>query len=103
MYVINGSFLVIGQFIVCMGVTYKSIITMIFGRLIFGIGFQTTIMCKTMMIIRWFLKSHLSVPMSVTLAISDLSKFLCFLISPRIIKFVNKKYIIYNMYNIYND
>jgi len=90
MYIINGSFIMIGQFFVSLGVTYKSINTLIIGRFLFGLGYQTTVMCKNQMIIKWFLKSEVSLPMSITLCITDLSKFLCFLISPRVITFVNK-------------
>ena len=90
MYVLNGLSIVLGQLLVSIGVSKKSWRFMIAGRFLFGLGYQTTVMCKNQMIIKWFLKSEVSLPMSITLCITDLSKFLCFLISPRVITFVNK-------------
>ena len=89
MFMINGSFIMIGQFIVFIGISNKSIITMITGRFIYGLGYQNTVICKNQMIIKWFFSHELSIPITITLSLSDLSKFFCFFVSPRVISFVN--------------
>lgn len=89
MYVLYGSTIMIGQFFIAIGCQYRSIITMIIGRAIFGLGYQLVCNCKNIFILNWFFKSDVAFPFSICQCVIDLTKFMCFYLSPRIAKFVN--------------
>lgn len=88
MYVIYGSFIMIGQFILCLGCQYRSIFVMIIGRTIFGLGYQLLCTCKNQMLMHWFFKNDVSFPFGLCQGVIDFSKFMCFYLSPRIVKTV---------------
>jgi len=85
MYGIYGSFIMIGQFILSMGCHYRSIVPMIIGRFIFGLGFQLVCTCKNQMLMHWFYKREVALPFSICQMVIDIAKFLSFYISPRIL------------------
>lgn len=88
MYVIYGSTIFLGQLFVCIGMEYKSFILMLIGRGIYGLGYQTVVICKNQILINWFFKTEVALPISISLCITDFSKFMSFYISPRVVEYV---------------
>ena len=89
MYVIYAALIMIGQLVLTLGCQYRSILPMIIGRMIFGMGFQMIHICKNQMLIAWFYKSELGFAFSIPQMTVDLTKFGCFFICPIILKTVN--------------
>ena len=58
---------------------------MIIGRGIYGLGYQMVCICKNIFLTHWFFKSDVSLPFSLCQCTIDITKFICFYFSPKII------------------
>ena len=86
MYVIFNMCIIFGQFMFVIGSQMKSITLMIFGRIVFGIGGESINICQTAMIVKWFYKNSISLPLGLTLTVSRLGSVLNDVLSPKIAK-----------------
>jgi MFS family permease len=84
-YILFAGLVMIGQFICAFGCQYSSIKTMLFGRVIFGLGGECLNICQNAIIVKWFAKSQLALPMGLTISFSRLGSVLNDILSPRII------------------
>ena len=83
MFIVFGLLIVIGQFIVYIGCNNNSIYTMLFGRIIFGLGGENLNVSQMACVVEWFYKSENSFPMGLTLTISRVGSFANDVLSPR--------------------
>ena len=83
MFIVFGLLIVIGQFIVYIGCNNNSIYTMLFGRIIFGLGGENLNVAQMACVVEWFYKSENSFAMGLTLTISRVGAFANDVLSPR--------------------
>ena len=60
MGVIYTFIIMLGQFLVCFGISMSNAYLAIFGRFFFGIGGESLNICMTTLIIKWFQGNELS-------------------------------------------
>ena len=84
MYVVFGVCIIFGQFMFVIGSQMKSIMIMIVGRIVFGVGGESINICQTAMIVKWFNKNSISLPLGLTLTVSRLGSVLNDVLSPKI-------------------
>ena len=82
MFIIFGIFIILGQLIVYIGCKNLSILTMIIGRIIFGLGGESLNITQMAVVVDWFYKSETALPMGFTLTLSRCGSFLNDLLSP---------------------
>lgn len=100
MYTVFGAFIMLGQFIFAVGCSKTNISTMLIGRIIFGFGGESLNICQNAMIVKWFYKSQIALPLGLTISVSRLGSVLNDVASPRLVTKVN----CYNLYiNLYFD
>ena len=85
MYMVFSTFILIGHFIVTLGSQYNSIYTMLAGRVIFGLGGECLNICQNAMIVKWFFKSQLALPLGLTISFSRLGSVVNDNLSPRLV------------------
>lgn len=85
MYIVFGALISVGQFIFSLGCQANSMQTMLFGRIIFGLGGESLNICQNAMIVKWFFKSEIALPLGLTISVSRLGSVLNDIISPRIV------------------
>lgn len=90
MFIIFSIFIVLGQFIVYIGCKNLSILTMIIGRIIFGLGGENLNVTQMAVVVDWFYKSETALPMGFTLTLSRCGSFLNDLLSPIFAGEINK-------------
>ena len=54
----------------------NSISIMLIGRVVFGIGGESVTICQAAILVKWFFKSSISLPLGLTLTISRLGSVL---------------------------
>ena len=84
MYLIFSVCIIFGQFMFVVGSQMKSITLMIVGRIVFGVGGESINICQTAMIVKWFYKNSISLPLGLTLTASRLGSVLNDVLSPKI-------------------
>jgi len=84
MYFIFGMFLLLGQFTFALGGSLNNIYIMLLGRVLFGFGGECLNITQSAMIVKWFLKSEIALPLGLTISISRLGSVLNDNLSPRI-------------------
>ena len=67
MYIVLSILLILGQVIFTIGCQSNSMITMLFGRIIFGFGGESLNITQNVMLIKWFYNSELSLPLGFAL------------------------------------
>ena len=72
MYIIFAITLVIGQLIFAFGSQINSISVMLMGRVVFGIGGESVAICQAAILVKWFFKNSISLPMGLTLKMTML-------------------------------
>ena len=90
MYVVFGAFIMLGQFIFAVGCQNSSMNTMLVGRIIFGIGGESLNISQNAMIIKWFYRSQIALPLGLTISVSRLGSVLNDVVSPRLVSSVKK-------------
>ena len=85
MYMVFGLFILIGQFIFSLGCQKYSMNTMLVGRVIFGLGGECINICQNAMIVKWFFKSEIALPLGFTISISRLGSVMNDIGSPKMI------------------
>ena len=85
MYVVFGALIMIGQFIFAVGCQNTSMQTMLLGRIIFGLGGESLNICQNAMIVKWFFKSQIALPLGLTISVSRLGSVLNDVASPRLV------------------
>ena len=85
MYVVFGLFILLGQFIFSLGCQQYSMPVMLIGRVIFGLGGECINICQNAMIIKWFFKSEIALPLGLTISVSRLGSVLNDVASPMMI------------------
>jgi len=88
MYMVFGVLILIGQFIFSIGCQYYSMNIMLLGRIIFGLGGECINICQNAMIVKWFFKSELALPLGLALSVSRLGSVLNDVASPKMINHV---------------
>ncbi len=88
MYVVFGLFIMLGQMIFAIGCQTSSMNTMLIGRIIFGIGGESLNICQNAMIVKWFYKSQIALPLGLTISVSRLGSVLNDVVSPRMVSSV---------------
>ncbi len=89
MYIILGAFIMIGQFIFAVGCQNQSMNLMLLGRIVFGFGGESLNICQNAMIVKWFYKSQIALPLGLTISVSRLGSVLNDIASPRLVTSVN--------------
>lgn len=87
-----GGFIMIGQLIFAVGCNYTSMTAMLTGRIIFGFGGECLNICQNAMIVKWFFKSQIALPLGLTISVSRLGSVLNDIASPRLVSQVNIKF-----------
>jgi nitrate/nitrite transporter NarK len=85
MYVVFELLIVIGQFIFALGCQSTSMQTMLLGRIIFGLGGESLNICQNAMIVKWFFKSQIALPLGLTISVSRIGSVLNDVFSPRLV------------------
>ena len=85
MYIVLGGFIMLGQLIFAIGCKNTSIETMLWGRILFGFGGESLNICQNAMIVKWFYKSQIALPLGLTISISRLGSVLNDIASPRLV------------------
>lgn len=103
MYIIFGSCIMLGQLIFAFGCYKDYMSIMLIGRIIFGLGGECINVCQSAMIIKWFYKSELALPLGLTLSVSRMGSVLNDCYSPSLIGNVIKyqNYYFYSYFLIY--
>jgi nitrate/nitrite transporter NarK len=99
MYVILGAFVMLGQLIFAVGCQNTSMTTMLIGRIIFGFGGESLNICQNAMLVKWFFKSQIALPLGLTISVSRLGSVLNDVSSPRLVSTVSKLYFYYTIWN----
>jgi MFS family permease len=86
MYMVFGGFIMIGQLVFALGCQHSSIGVMLLGRIIFGFGGECLNICQNAMIVKWFYKSEIALPLGLTISVSRLGSVLNDVASPRLIQ-----------------
>lgn len=82
MYFIFGIFILIGQIIFACGIFYNSIYLVLIGRFVFGLGGECLGLPQNSMIVKWFPKSGLGLPLGLTVSGGRIASVLNDLITP---------------------
>ena len=85
-----GISIMLGQFIFALGCHKNSMNIMLIGRTIFGLGGECINICQSAMIIKWFYKSEMALPLGLTLSVSRLGSVMNDWYSPSFIGSVRK-------------
>jgi len=85
MYVIFGLFILLGQFVFALGCQNYSMNAMLIGRVIFGLGGECINICQNAMIVKWFFKSEIALPLGLTISVSRLGSVMNDVASPKMI------------------
>lgn len=88
MYMVFGTFVMLGQFIFAMGCTHTSINTMLIGRIVFGFGGECLNICQNAILVKWFFKSQIALPLGLTISVSRFGSVLNDVFSPRLVSSV---------------
>jgi len=89
MYMVFGIFILLGQFIFSFGCQKYSMNTMLIGRIIFGLGGECINICQNAMIVKWFFKSEIALPLGLTISVSRLGSVMNDVASPMMIVHVS--------------
>lgn len=90
MYLVFGLAIIIGQFIFSLGCQQNSMNFMLIGRIIFGLGGECINICQNAMIVKWFYKSEIALPLGLTISVSRLGSVMNDVASPIIIRHVSR-------------
>lgn len=82
MYFIFGLLILIGQIVFSCGIFYDSIYTVLIGRFIFGLGGECLGLPQNSMIVKWFPKSQLGLPLGLSVSGGRIASVLNDLITP---------------------
>lgn len=93
MYIIFGMFILLGQLVFTLGCEYTSMNWMLIGRVIFGLGGECLNICQNAMIIKWFYKSEIALPLGLTISFSRLGSVINDNFSPRLVNEVKLNYL----------
>ncbi|EAR90770.2 MFS transporter (macronuclear) [Tetrahymena thermophila SB210] len=80
-------FITLGQVIISMGMKFRSLELMIFGRFVFGIGGESVNICINTLIVNWFQGSELSFAQSINLSMIRVASILNTFLTPRIAEY----------------
>ena len=84
MYLIFGTIISIGQLFFAIGVEQKSIIIMLIGRVIFGLGGECLGLSMTGFIVKWFSKNEIGLPLGLSISICRLGSLINGVFTPRL-------------------
>jgi MFS family permease len=85
MYIVFSTFILLGQFVFTIGCQNNSMYAMLIGRVIFGLGGECLNICQNAMIVKWFFKSELALPLGLTISFSRLGSVVNDNLSPRLV------------------
>lgn len=95
-YLLFSGLVMLGQFICAIGCQYSSMNMMLAGRVVFGLGGECLNISQNAIIVKWFSKSELALPMGLAISVSRFGSVLNDVFSPRMVSAV----LIY-IYNIH--
>jgi MFS family permease len=81
-YLIFALLILIGQIVFSYGIFYNSIYTVLIGRFIFGLGGECLGLHQNSMIVKWFPKSKLGLPLGLAVSGGRIASVLNDLITP---------------------
>jgi MFS family permease len=84
MFIIFGSFVLLGQLIFAVGCSTKSIKTMLLGRVIFGLGGESLNTTQYAILIQWFGTNEIAFALGLCLSLARFGNVMNDVISPRI-------------------
>jgi MFS family permease len=87
-YILFAGLVMLGQFICAIGCQYSSMSIMLMGRVVFGLGGECLNICQNAIIVKWFSKSELALPMGLTISVSRFGSVLNDIYSPRLVSMV---------------
>ena len=90
MYFTFSCCIFLGQFICFLGSYFTNIWVILIGRFVTGIGGECNNSTSNMLVLRWFYRSEMSVPLAFSISVMRLFSFFADIISPRIMRNVNK-------------
>lgn len=82
MYFIFGLLILIGQIVFACGIFYDSIYTVLIGRFVFGLGGECLGLPQNSMIVKWFPKAQLGLPLGLSVSGGRIASVLNDLITP---------------------
>jgi len=75
-----------GQLLICLGISHSSFSLVLLGRFVFGLGYHSQYVSKSVLISRWADKSEMSFALSLSLFLSKLGTEFNVLASPSLVK-----------------
>jgi MFS family permease len=87
-YILFAGLVMLGQFICALGCQYSSMSIMLVGRVVFGLGGECLNICQNAILVKWFAKSELALPMGLTISVSRFGSVLNDVFSPRLVSAV---------------
>ena len=102
MYFIFGLLILIGQIVFSCGIFYDSIYTVLIGRFIFGLGGECFGLPQNAMIVKWFPKAELGLPLGLSISGGRIASVLNALITP-LLSAVNLYFILTNSIYTYSS
>lgn len=88
-YILCSLFILIGQFLFCIGISNKSQILALIGRILFGFGGETINSTQSTIILYWFPQNQITFIFGISLSFARLFSVLNDVFSPRISSFYN--------------
>lgn len=92
MYFTFSMCIFIGQLICLLGSYFTNIWIILVGRFVTGLGGECNNSTSNMLIMRWFYRSEMSLPLAFSISIMRLVSFFADILSPRIMRYVNNKF-----------
>ncbi len=83
MFLIFALLITLGQFLFAYGCDAKSISLMLVGRVIFGLGGECIGVSLTGIIVKWFVKSEIGLPLGLSISIGRLGSVINASLSPQ--------------------
>ena len=84
MYLMFGTVISLGELIFVLGVEQKSIIIMLIGRAIFGLGGECLGLSMTGLIVKWFSKNEIGLPLGLSISICRLGSLINGILTPKL-------------------
>lgn len=82
-------FVLLGQIVVFTSLFYDSLLGMIIGRFLIGCGGESVTVCQAVIVLKWFRKEDMALPLSLTYSISKIGSVASQFLSPIISQVTN--------------
>ncbi len=92
-HIVCATLIALGQLTFACGCRFEDMFAMLIGRTIFGLGGETINVTLNALVVKWFYKSSIALPLGLAISIARFGSVLNDVISPRI-AYVDVRYIL---------